>query len=584
MRVALVTTPPSVRSGIGDYTRHLLPYLREHCQVDIYVRPEAAEALAAGDDEWPGEEPKSILDLDPNAYDQVMFQLGNELSHDFMVRMIRHVGGTVMQHDWVLFDLALATYPGLVRGGLKGHMLALREGGLAQTRQYLKVWLDRRRERSNPAELPDCQGELGQLLAGWHAKEPAGRWIADRALFRIPAAGVTRIEVGISGEPGRDLRLAVENGPHEDFRCTKEAAGTLLAVDLPPGDGPRDEPSCSLDVSGIVVTPEQRSHGDTRRLGAFVETVAWHDQGGRHELDLSLPPKFPIRPVDLSRDRFLLPLNRSIVDHADAFIVHSDYVGGLIKERRGQDIPMGKLPHGSEKRWAPHEDRGDRRELRTRLGLPEAWKDGFLVVSFGGVQTHKRIDRLLAGLVEARKTRDDIHLVLAGGWHPDNIDPVGIARMLGVEDAVHFTGYVPEEEAWDWIHAGDVSVNLRGPTSGGTSGGIYQSLSLGRAVIATGEAEQAELPADCIPKVPLGVGEVEAIGELLVELAGDPERCRALEAAARRYVEEDCFWGIVGKGYHDHLASFPRPQVPASKLEAMRTELRDYCTDSIDES
>lgn len=573
MRVALVTTPPSVRSGIGDYTRHLLPYLREHCQVDLYVRPEAAAAIAAGEDAWPGEEPGSVLELDPGAYDQVLFQLGNEINHAFMPRMIRHIGGTVMQHDWVLFDLALAAYPGLVRGGWKGHTLALREGGPAQVRQYLKVWLDRRRERSRPAELPDCHGELGQLLAGWHATEPGGRWIADRALFRVPATGVTRVEVGLGGEPGRTLALSVEGAGRADFLCTKEAAGTLLAVDLEP----TDEPFCAVDVTGIVVTAEQRSHGDTRRLGAFVETVAWHDADGRHELDLSLPPKFPIRPVDLSRDRFELPLNRSIVDHADAFIVHSDYVGDLIKERRGKDIPMGLLPHGSAKRWAPHEDRGDRRELRTKLGLPETWRDGFLVVSFGGVQSHKRIDRLLAGLVEARRQRDDVYLVLAGGWHPDNIDPVGIARMLGVEDAVHFTGYVPEGEAWDWIHAGDVSVNLRGPTSGGTSGGIYQSLSLGRAVIATGEAEQAELPTDCIPKVPLGDGEVEAIGRLLVELAGDPARCEALEAAARRYVEEDCFWGLVGRRYAEHLASFPRPGVTPRKLEAMRAELRAFC-------
>ena len=574
MRVALVTTPPSVRSGIGDYTRHLLPYLREHCQVDLFVRPEAAAALASGEDSWPGEEPRSVLELDPSDYDQVMYQLGNELNHNFMPRMIRNIGGTVMQHDWVLFDLALATYPGLVRGGWKGHMLALREGGFDQAKRYLKVWLDRRRERSQPAVLPDCHGELGQLLAGWHATEPSGRWIADRALFRIPATGVTRVEVGLGSEPGRTLALAVEGGPRAEFTCTKEAGGTLLAVDVEPAD----EPYCSVEVTGIEVSAEQRAHGDCRRLGAFVQEVAWHDADGRHVLDLSLPPKFPIRPVDLSRDRFEMPLNRSIVDHADAFIVHSNYVGDQIKSRRGAGIPMGLLPHGSETRWAPHEDRGDRRELRVKMGLPEAWKDGFLVVSFGGVQPHKRIDRLLAGLVEARKTRDDVYLVLAGGWHPDNIDPVGIARMLGVEDAVHFTGYVPEDEAWDWIHAGDISVNLRGPTSGGTSGGIYQSLSLGRAVIATGEAEQAELPADCIPKVPLGEGEVEAIGRLFVELAGDPERRAALETAARRYVEEECFWGIVGKSYFDYLAAFPKPQVTPAKLEAMRAELREFCT------
>jgi hypothetical protein len=44
MKVAFVTTPPSVRSGIGDYARHLLPYLREHCDVEVFVREGARRA------------------------------------------------------------------------------------------------------------------------------------------------------------------------------------------------------------------------------------------------------------------------------------------------------------------------------------------------------------------------------------------------------------------------------------------------------------------------------------------------------------------------------------------------------------
>jgi glycosyltransferase involved in cell wall biosynthesis len=525
--------------------------------------------------EWPGETPKSVLELEPSQFDQVLFQLGNEINHAFMARMVRHIGGTVMQHDWVLFDLALATYPGLVRGGWKGHMLALREGGFEVAKRYFQVWLDRRRERSSPAVLPDCHGRLGQLLAGWHDREPAGRWIADRALFRIPATGVTRVEVGLGSEPGRKLSLIAEAGPRADFVCTKSARGTQLAVDL----AGLDEPALELGVSGIVVSAEQRSHGDCRRLGAFVEEVAWVDADGRHALDLSLPAAFPIRPVDLSRDRFLMPLNRSIVDHADAFIVHSDYVGDRIRKRRGAAIPIGQLPHGAAHRWDPVEPPGDRtarRAKRKELDLPASWADGFVVISFGGVQRHKRVGRVLAGLAKARETRDDIFLVMAGGWHAGDIDPEGLARMHGVEDAVHFTGYVPEEEAWDWIAAGDISINLRGPTSGGTSGGIYQSLAFGRAVIATDAAEQAELPDDCVPKVPLGEGEVDAIAALLVDLSVNSERHAALETAARRYVEDQCGWETVGASYARHLASFPAPRPGAQRVAAMRHELEQF--------
>jgi|FLOH01.1.fsa_nt_gi glycosyltransferase involved in cell wall biosynthesis len=571
MRVALVTTPPSLRSGIGDYTRHLLPHLREYCQVDLYIRPDSPELN--GKAVWTDEAPLSILELEPNEYDQVLFQLGNELNHAFMARMIRRIGGTVMQHDWVLFDQALANYPGLVRGGLKGHMLALREGGFPQARTYAANWIDRRSERSSPAVLPDCHDDVGQLLAGWHALEGVGRWVADRAILRIPAEGVLRVEVELSSEPGRKLSLTAESGASAAFVCTKECAGALLVVEL----ASERQPLLTITTDGIVVSAEQRSHGDSRRLGSFISSVKWTDAQGQHELDLSLPAAHPIRPVDLSRDRFLLPLNRSVVDHADAFLVHSDYVGDKIKARRGADLPVGKIPHGSAKHWSDERRKEDRRDTRARLGMSPAWCDGFLIVSFGGVQAHKRIDQVLAGLAEARKHRDDVFLVLAGGWHVNDLDPIGIARMLGVEEFVKFTGYVEESEAWDLLHAGDVSINLRGPTSGGTSGGIYQALSLGRAVIATDAGEQCELPDSCVPKVPLGGDESVAIGRLFGELAGDPARCLELEAAARDYVDKCCYWGVVGKQYAEYLDRFPKPKVGPSDLAAMRRDLAAFC-------
>lgn len=576
MRIALVTTPPSRRSGIGDYTRHLLPHLREHAEVDLFVPP------PVDGNTWPGDVARSVLELEPAEYDQVLFQLGNELGHNFMARMIRHMGGTVMQHDWVLFDMALATYPGLVRGGLKGHALALREGGWDQLKIYFHNWLERRRERNNPAELPDAEGLIGQLLTGWHDAEPAGRWIADQAVFRIPGEVVTRVEVGLSSEPGRELILVGPKGRKAQFACTKDARGTLLVIEHEPWD----EPTCELRVSGIVVSQEQRAHGDSRRLGAFVESIAWEDADGRHELDLSLPASAPIRPMDLSRDRFDLPLNRSVVDHADAFIVHSDYVGERIRGRRSSGLPMGKLPHGAARRWDPEEAPGDRtarRALRAKLGLPEAWHDGFLVISFGGVQPHKRIGRVFAGLAKAREERDDVYLVLAGGWHAGEFDPPGLARVHGVEDAVHITGYVAEEEAWDWIAAGDVSINLRGPTSGGTSGGIYQSLAFGRGVIATDAAEQAELPDDCCPKVPLGgESETDAIGTLLVALATNPDQHAAVEAAARHYVDTECAWDLVGRSYIDFMQHFPSPRPTSGKLQTMRQELIEFFGQPID--
>jgi glycosyltransferase involved in cell wall biosynthesis len=200
--------------------------------------------------------------------------------------------------------------------------------------------------------------------------------------------------------------------------------------------------------------------------------------------------------------------------------------------------------------------------------------DSCLVVSFGGVQPHKRIERVLRGLARAREQRDDNRLILAGSLHSGDFDPIGMADHLGVRDAVRFTGYLTESDAWNWLHAGDFSINLRGPTTGGTSGGIFQAFSMGRSVIASDAAEQKELPDGCVTRVPVGDGEVEVLAQELVRLRDDPSVRDRLEENVRRFVREECHWRVVAKQYADHLESFPRARASRRKLIALRVALQ----------
>jgi glycosyltransferase involved in cell wall biosynthesis len=369
---------------------------------------------------------------------------------------------------------------------------------------------------------------------------------------RVPARAVDEVELELHADGGR--RVTVREGA----RVLARSAGTVrVALER------RDEPVLRISTEGIRVGPEQRAHGDARRLGAFVRRIAWRGADGAGELDLSLPCALREAPVTLSRDRFHLPLNRSVVRFADAFLVHSEYVKERVLADRNAPTPVGVVHHGSERRWSD----ADRRATRGRLGLAGPWLDAFLVTSFGGVQRHKRVDQALHALARARRERGDVRLVLAGSLSGD-LDPRALARSLGVADAVHVTGFVPEELGWEWLQAGDVALNLRGPTTGGTSGGIFQAFSIGRPVIASDAAEQKELPDACVVKVPLGAGEVEALARVLVDLRDDPARRAALEAATRRFVDEHCHWSIVAQRYAEHLATFPRARSARRSLFA----------------
>jgi glycosyltransferase involved in cell wall biosynthesis len=564
VKIALLTTAPSVRSGIGDYTRHLLPYLEARAEVELFVRPaDASERPDAGGRRW-----RSAGELDPRAFDRLLFQLGNEQNHAYMLPLLRRHGGTVVQHDWVLFDLALAAHPALARGGLKGHLLALSEGGPREARIYLANWLDRRRERRTPFALPapaELEREPGPLVAGWHAREPRGRWLADEAALRIPARGVKRVRIGYAGVAGRVV--AIRCGAEELHRhqCAPGAAEVTAELERPSSD----QPLLVIATSAVAVTPEQRRHGDARRLATFVRTIEWDDAHGSHALDLDGAPNRPIVPVSLSRDRFELAFNRSVVRFADAFIVHSRYVRERIEADRNQPTPIGVVHHGAESRWRE----GDRAAERRALGLSEEWARSFLITSFGGVQQHKRVDRVLQALARARAERPRIRMVLAGTLHPEVFDARGYADALGIGAAVHFTDWVPEEVGWSWLHCGDVSVNLRGPSTGGTSGGIFQAFAAGRAVIASDAAEQSELPDACVLKVPLGEGEVEGLARAFIGLCDHPERVRELEQAARRFVEQECHWDKVAAEYVEFLERFPPHRVKRQSLVQVAREL-----------
>ena len=557
MKIALITTPPSVRSGIGDYTRHLLPYLRELADVEAFVEHGADE------EEW-GDLPVHLArDLDPRGFDQVLYQLGNEQSHAFMARMVRAIGGTVMQHDWVLFDLAMAAWPALARGGAKGHALALREGGLGQARVYGRNWLDRRRQRSTPygpAEACElAQGSCGTILSGWHEPEEAGRWSSDYATFRLPGEAVTHVNVEAHATGGRRVYLLRGD----------ERLGELRMGRLEARFDAGDRPVLSLETRGVRVTTEQRANGDSRRLGCFVRRVSWTDGSGEHDLDLSASAAVPNVPVSLSRDRFRLPLNRSIVRFADAFLVHSEWVRDRILAERNARTAIGIVHHGSEIRWRDE----DRRQIRARLGLPRSWIDGFLVTSFGGVQPHKRIDKALHALARARAQSPNLHMVLAGSMHSEEFDPRQLVEKLGLSEAVRFTGYVPEEVGWDWLHAGDLALNLRGPSSGGTSGGIFQAFSMGRPVVVSDAYEQRELPEACVIKVPAGDDEIPILAQTLIEIADDEDRRNRLEECVREFVRHECHWGRVAAKYVDHLEGFPRVRVSRRRLVALKLAL-----------
>lgn len=126
MKLAMVTTACAERSAVSRYSRALAAELAQRVDLTVFVEPAAEQIESTG---W---RVRSVDELFPREFDQVLHQVGDEASLAFTAPLIRSLGGAVALHDWNLTRFATAAYPALRRGGVRALCLAVREGGVGQ--------------------------------------------------------------------------------------------------------------------------------------------------------------------------------------------------------------------------------------------------------------------------------------------------------------------------------------------------------------------------------------------------------------------------------------------------------------------
>ena len=125
-------------------------------------------------------------------------------------------------------------------------------------------------------------------------------------------------------------------------------------------------------------------------------------------------------------------------------------------------------------------------------------------------------------LLIGRRRRDSSS---TGGSNVSRLDEKGLVRE----------GWVDEQRLWELLAGVDVSVNLRHPTMGETSGIAIRSLSLGKPLVVSDVGWFSELPDGAALKVPVDEHEVDTLAaalELLV--AREDVREQMGRAAAAR--------------------------------------------------
>jgi glycosyltransferase involved in cell wall biosynthesis len=134
---------------------------------------------------------------------------------------------------------------------------------------------------------------------------------------------------------------------------------------------------------------------------------------------------------------------------------------------------------------------GASRRLRERYRIPG---DAVVFGAFGLVTPEKRIGAALRALAGLAADHPEAHLLLAGGTVP-HYDAMADARALGIEERVHLTGYVADEELPAHVQAADVCLCLRWPTGGETSAIWLRAIAAGKPTIVTDLAHAGQAPA-----------------------------------------------------------------------------------------
>ncbi len=184
------------------------------------------------------------------------------------------------------------------------------------------------------------------------------------------------------------------------------------------------------------------------------------------------------------------------------------------------------ITHGVDPRFRPLPPEEVAR-FRAEQGLPERF-----ILHMGTLEPRKNLVRLTQAFAQGAPA--DVHLVLAGGkgWLYEAI--FAEVERLGVQDRVHFPGYVPAETQALWYNAADLFAYVSIYEGFGLP--VLEALACGTPTLTSATTSLPEAGGDAALTVP--PDDVEAIAEGLARLLADDAlradlRERGLAHAAR---------------------------------------------------
>lgn len=318
----------------------------------------------------------------------------------------------------------------------------------------------------------------------------------------------------------------------------------------------------AIERPGLLVLHEHCLHHliAWKTLGRKDEEGYWNEMFYAYGKRGARAADMRANAVGSDYQQFLMPLNRRIVSRSLGVIVHNRYAASQLE---GPAPPVEIIPH----HLSPSVfelDSLDRGECLRAMGVPE---DCLLIASHGFVTQSKRIPIVLAAFKRLLAIVPNARYWIVGEDHWKwSVAP--LIEEMGLQHAVHITGYVSEPDFFRYLKAADIVVNLRFPTAGETSGTLVRSLGAGKAAIVTDFGQFGELPDDVVMKVPTGPEEETALFKRLQALACRSTLRERISRRAAEWARGECVIEKSAARYLDFIERIVRKS-PASNCYSL---------------
>ena len=172
-------------------------------------------------------------------------------------------------------------------------------------------------------------------------------------------------------------------------------------------------------------------------------------------------------------------------------------------------------------------------DARRWLRIPP---DAFVVGIVARMQRHRKFEDFFAAMRSLINTCTNAHVIVVGRGTRQKQVGFEPARRLGIEDRVHFAGYVDGENYVGMLKAFDVQVMLV-PGSDGTCRAVREAMAMAKPVVAARRGMLPELVQHEVTGL-LCDGSPQDLCKCLIGLARDRQLAHALGRAARAAAEE----------------------------------------------